>query len=418
MKINFVNFKNLFDSKYFWMLVSLALSIGLWMYITSVEETVQQNTYSGIPVVFAGEDSIRQNRGLIISEVDTTSVRVKITGNSRAMSKFNAGDLQATIDVSTVTQANENSWTYKLTFPSGVDTSSFTYELYPDIINFKVEKEAYKTIPVQGVFDGSAAEGFIANSDALIFEPSEITVYGTEQELAQIKQAWVTLKGDGVSSTFTENRPYVFLDENGSELNLMHVSTDVETIATTLSVNTIKEVAVALDVIPGGGASEANCEIKLDIDRITLAGDADELESMEKLMIGSIDLSDYFEDFEIVIPLQLADGVQCLSGETEVKVTGKFINLEMQEFEVTDLRFNNLQEGYKAAVVTKKLQVTIRAPKETLDMITADNIRVVADLTDYTTASGHVKVPAKVYIDGVTGAGAVGDYTLTISITS
>ena len=39
-------------------------------------------------------------------------------------------------------------------------------------------------------------------------------------------------------------------------------------------------------------------------------------------------------------------------------------------------------------------------------------------MTDYTTASGHVKVPAKVYIDGVTGAGAVGDYTLTISITS
>ena len=59
---------------------------------------------------------------------------------------------------------------------------------------------------------------------------------------------------------------------------------------------------------------------------------------------------------------------------------------------------------------------TIRAPQETLDKINADNIRVVADMTDYTTASGTVKVPAKVYIDGVTGAGAVGDYTLTINI--
>ena len=418
MKIKFDAFARFFDSKYFYMFVSLVLSVSLWMYITSVEETVQQNTYSGIPVVFVGEDSIRQNRGLIISEVDTTSVRVKITGNSRALSKFSAGDLQATIDVSTVTQANENSWTYKLTFPNGVDTSGFTYELYPEIINFKVEKEVYKTVPVQGVFDGSAAQGFIANSDALIFEPSEITVYGTELELSQIKQAWVTLKGEGVSATLTENRPYVFLDENGNELNLLHISSDVDMITTTLPVNTIKEVAVALDVIPGGGASEANCEIKMDIDKITLSGDTDELESMEKLIIGSIDLSDYFEDFEIVIPLQLAEGVQCLSGETEVRVTGKFINLDMEEFEVTDLRFNNLQEGYKAAVVTKKLKVTIRAPRETLDMITAENIRVVADLTDYTTASGHVKVPAKVYIDGVTGAGAVGDYTLTISITS
>lgn len=413
-----LNYKRLFDNNYFLMAISLLASIMLWVYISSVEETVQQNTYSGIPVVFVGEDSIRANRGLIISEVDTTSVRVKITGNRRALGKFNASDLRATIDVSTVTQPNENSWTYKLTFPSGVDTSSFTYELYPETINFKVEKEASKTVPVQGVFDGSAADGYIANSDALIFEPSEITVYGTEAELAKIHHAWVTLIGEGVSTTFTENRPYVFVDENGSELRLNHVSTEVNTIATTLTINTIKEVALALDIIPGGGATEANCEIKLDINKITLSGDADELESMEKLIIGSIDLSDYAEDFEIVIPLQLADGVQCLSGETEVKVTGRFIDLETGDYEVTDLRYTGLQENYSATVVTKKLQVKIRAPQETLNMITSDNIRVVADLTDYTTARGHVKVPAKVYIDGVTGAGAVGDYTLTINIVS
>lgn len=413
-----LNFNKLLDNNYFLMAVSLIVSIMLWVYISSVEETVQQNTYSGIPVVFAGEDSIRANRGLIISEVDTTSVRVKITGNRRALGKFNASDLQATIDVSAVTQPNENSWTYKLTFPSGVDTSGFSYELYPETINFKVEKEASKVVPVEGVFDGSAAEGYIANSDALIFEPAEITVYGTEAELSRIHHAWVTLVGEGVSTTFTENRPYVFQDENDVELKLNHVSTDVASIATTLTINTMKEVAIALDIIPGGGATEANCEIKMDISKITLSGDADELESMEKLIIGSIDLSDYAEDFEIVIPLELAEGVQCLSGEKEVKVTGKFIDLETRDYEVTDLRYTGLTENYKATVVTKKLEVKIRAPKETLDMITAENIRVVADLTDYTTARGHVKVPAKVYIDGVTGAGAVGDYTLTISIIS
>lgn len=411
-----LNLKNIYNNDYFWIILSVIVSFMLWTYITSIEETVQQKTYSGIPVVFTGEESIRNNRGLIISEVDTTSVRVKITGNRRALSKFNAGDLQATIDVSRVTQANENSWAYELTFPGGVDTSGFTYEYYPEVINFTVEKEATKTVPVKGVFNGNAAEGYIANSDAMIFEPSEILVYGTESELAQIDHAWVTLNGENVSATLTENRPYVFMDSSGNELQLHQISTDVETVAATLTVNTFKEVAIALDIIPGGGASEANCEIKMNIDKITLSGEADELESMEKLVIGSIDLSDYAEDFEIVIPLQLADGVQCESGETEVIVTGKFKDLEIKEFEVTDLRFTNLQTGYEAFVVTKTLKVSIRAPQETLSKIKAEDIRVVADLTDYTTASGTVKVPAKVYIDGVTGAGAVGDYTLTISI--
>ena len=411
-----LDLKKIYNSDYFWIILSVIASLMLWMFITSVEETIQQNTYSGIPVVFTGEEAIRESRGLIISEVDTTSVRVKISGNRRVLSKFNASDLQATIDVSRVTQANENSWAYELTFPSGVDTSGFTYEYYPDVINFTVEKEASKTVPVKGVFNGNAAEGYIANSDTLIFEPSEITLYGTESELARVDHAWVTLHGENVNATMTENCPYVFRDASETEVQLHHATTDVETIAATLTINTIKEVAIALDIIPGGGATEANCEIKLDIDKITLSGEADELESMEKLIIGSIDLSDYVEDFEIVIPLQLADGVVCLSGETEVTVTGKFKDLEIKEFEVTDLRFTNLQAGYEAYVVTKKLKVSVRAPEETLSKIKADNIRVVADLTDYTTASGTVKVPAKVYIDGVTGAGAVGDYTLTISI--
>lgn len=411
-----LNLKVLYDSKYFWMALSLIASIVLWVYITSVEETVQQNMYSGIPVVFMGEESIREKRGLIISDVDTTSVRVRITGNRRALGKFNASDLCAVIDVSRVTQANKNSWNYELTFPSGVDTSGFSYEYFPDTINFTIEKEASKTVPVQGVFNGNAADGYIANSDAMIFDPAEITVYGTESELAQIQYAWVELNGENVSSTLVENRPYVFMDASGNELQLVHSSTDVETVSTTLTVNTMKEVTLALEIIPGGGATEANCVIKMDIDKITLSGEADELENMEKLIIGTIDLADYADDFELVIPLQLSESVQCVTGETEVKVTGTFKNLETKDFEVDDLRYTKLQPGYNAYVVTKKLKVTIRAPKGTLSKVTAENIRVVADMTDYTNASGNVKVPAKVYIDGVTGAGAVGDYTLTINI--
>ena len=73
-----LNLKNIYNSDYFWIVLSVIASFMLWTYITSVEETVQQKTYSGIPVVFTGEETIRDSRGLIISEIDTTSVRVKL----------------------------------------------------------------------------------------------------------------------------------------------------------------------------------------------------------------------------------------------------------------------------------------------------------------------------------------------------
>ncbi len=410
--------KTFSDSKYFWMAMSLLVSFLLWVYITSTEETIQQQTYTGIPVVFTGEDSIRQTRGLIVSEVDTSSVEVKIAGNRRSLGQFSRGDLQATIDVSKLTQEGEMRWVYNLTFPSGVDTSGFTYEYYPETINFTVEKEASKTVPVKGSFSGSFDEGYVANSDAMMFQPSTVTIYGTEAELAKIDHVSVTMNGEKIKSTITQNIPYQFMNELDEEVQASHVRSDVESIVTTLTVNTIKELPLSLNILYTGGATQENCEVKISPKQVTLSGDADELSKMTKLQIGTIDLSDYAEDTELTIPIELGDGVQCLSGETEVKVTIKFKDLKTKTFDVSDLQCINVKNGYEARIVTKKLSVLIRADEETMDKISAENISAVADLTDYHEASGVVKVPVKIYIDGVTGAGAVGDYNLTINLTS
>ena len=411
--------KALYDSKYFWMALSLLASVLLWVYITSTEDTIQQQTYTGVPVTFTGEDTIRKTRGLIISDVDATSVTVRITGNRRALGLFSRNDLQANINVGKITQAGEMRWTYDLAFPAGVDTSGFTYEFLPDTINFTVEKEVSKTVPVKGVFSGSSAEGYVANSDTMVFEPAAVTIYGTEAELEQISYAAVTLTGEDIHSTITENLAYDLVNDQGEKVPVEHVLSDVETIATTLTVNTIKELPIDLEIIYGGGATASNTTITVHPQKITLSGEADELENMTKYIIGSIDLSDYAENTELTIPLELGDGVQCLSGETEIKVSIKFDSrLETKTFDVEDLQATNIKDGYHANIVTKTLSVVIRADSETLSKITPENIHAVADLSNYQEASGTVKVPVTIHIDGVTGAGAVGDYNLTINLTA
>ena len=68
-------------------------------------------------------------------------------------------------------------------------------------------------------------------------------------------------------------------------------------------------------------------------------------------------------------------------------------------------------------IATASLVVTVRAPAETISQITADNIRVVADLTNYKATSGTVAVPAKVYVDGFSDAGAIGEYVVNVHFT-
>lgn len=45
--------------------------------------------------------------------------------------------------------------------------------------------------------------------------------------------------------------------------------------------------------------------------------------------------------------------------------------------------------------MTTSLDVTVRAPADTISQITADNVRVVVDLTNYRATSGTVAVPGQ-----------------------
>jgi len=67
--------------------------------------------------------------------------------------------------------------------------------------------------------------------------------------------------------------------------------------------------------------------------------------------------------------------------------------------------------------MTTSLAVTVRAPEDVISQITAENVRVVVDLTNYKATSGTVAVPAKIYVDGFSNVGAVGEYVVNVRFT-
>ena len=61
--------------------------------------------------------------------------------------------------------------------------------------------------------------------------------------------------------------------------------------------------------------------------------------------------------------------------------------------------------------------MTIRGPKEIIDLIDKDNIRIVGDLTDIGNAVGRYSVPTTVEILGYREAGVIGDnYNVVVSL--
>lgn len=401
-----------FVSKILWAAVSLLLALLVWVYYVSNYGEQITKTFSGVEVVFSGEATMRDQLSLIITQQDVTSVSVTIMGSKRDILRLTSADIKATVDLSNVTLTGYRSMSYKLTYPSDIDSADITItKRSPESVNIVVSKLATKVVELKGRFEGTTAEGYVPG--AITFSPVSITLTGPEENLSQVSYALVVLDRDDVSAAFTTEANFTLVDAEGNELHFTDVTSDVTSVSATLPVRMTKEVALDVDLIDGGGATGANVIKTISPGTITLAGDAATLTAINRISLAVIDLSDYntfpITEYSIIIP----NDTENLSGITTASVSLEFTGLSTTFFTVSNLEYVNLEEGYTASIMTTTIIVTIRAPEATLSEISPNNIRAVADVSGMTTTG---KVPTTIYVDGFPDAGAVGDYAMYVSI--
>ena len=164
--------KKFYDSKVFWIIVSLLCSFLLWSYVSGQDAKESTMTLTGIQIEFVGEDELAA-KNMSVYELDTSSVAIRVKGNRSELGKLKAADIKAVIDVSKIQQPNDMSWTYDIELPSYVDESSIQIlSRTPGTVNFTIVKIASKTVNVKGSFEGTISDDCVA--EELVFEPATI----------------------------------------------------------------------------------------------------------------------------------------------------------------------------------------------------------------------------------------------------
>lgn len=404
----------LFSSRLFVAALSVIGAVLIWCFYTTTYGAKETRTFTGVEVNYAGESTMRESLGLVLTYEDTETVTVTVSGPRRYIANLTAEDLIASVDLSKVTRTGDKTLSYTLVYPSNVDSSSMRVtRKSPEYISLVVSKLSTKSVVVEGEFVGNTQEGYVVDK-VMSFEPSTITLIGPEEELAQVDCAFVTIDRDDVNSSFTAESAFVLRNADGEALEFDDVQCDAETVSAALTVNMMKEVALDVTLVDGGGATSANVIKHIDPSSIMLAGDSATLAGVNTIYLGTIDLADYqnFPDTEYTITIP--NDTDNLSGVTTAHVSLEITGLSTASFTVYNLEYINCPEGYTAEIMTLGIPVTIRAPEETLAQISANNLRAVADLSDITVTS---KAPTTIYVDGFPNAGAVGDYTMTVVMT-
>lgn len=407
--------KKIYNSKAFWMIVSLLASLAIWVYVTSVETDESKTTFRGVKVELVGEDILRDSKNLVVTDMDTSTVTVEVVGPRRIIGSLSSDQLIAQVDVSKLSRAAYTSQQYTIVYPDGTDTSKLSESRRtPETINFMVSAQTSKSIQVRGSFDGSLAEGYTAEMP--VFEPSTITITGSEAYLKDVEYAWVTFGKENVDSTYSVETGFTLMDANNEPCSTTGISFSTDVVTATLPLLTLKEVNLDVNIIEGAGATKANTKITIDPVSVTLAGDSALLAGMNKIILATIDLTDFSSTFTETYTIPIDNELKNTTGVTKATVTVEIVGLETKTFRVTNFSCINATEGYEADIITESKEITLRGTPEALAQIKAENIRAVADLTDYKESTGTYMPQVRVYVDGFTDVGAIGENTISIEI--
>ena len=287
-----------------------------------------------------------------------------------------------------------------------------------DLITVEVANRIRKVVPVViDRNDTAVPEGYMADLKNAQLDFTTIEISGPEAVVNQIEQAVIDINLDNQTKTLIGEYQYSLCDWQGSPVNAEKVTVNAEKINMVISIQRVKEIALKLDVVYGGGATEQSCTITVDPTQIQVCGSDTLMENLNEVVLGTVNLAEVLEDKTMTFLLDdvLPEGVTNLTGVEEVTVQIQFKGLVTKTFNVTTISAVNVPGGLRQEIITKTLPVTVRGSEKSIKSIKSENLAVEVDLSE--AQVGTASMTAKVIVsDKFPDVGAVGTYQVSVKL--
>ena len=406
------------NRNWLYVVLSVALAVCLWVYVSYINSSDNTYTFRNVPVEFTGLDTL-EGRGLMISDGAEQTITLNVRTSWSTALRLSSEAISVTVDVSSIESAGTYTTGYRINYPTGVSGNSVSITgSTAQNVTYTVARRTERSVEVQGVFRGEVAEGY--QREEFSFSPSTILIAGEESAVNQVDHALVTVTRDEpLSETFSGEMPFQLIGLDGTVLDLeeLNLETDVNTVQVTLPVVQLKEVELTVYLLPGGGATADNAVVTINPSTITVSGSETDLAGLSSISLGEIELGNIFSQDTFTFDIQLASGLENVSGETQATVTVEITGLTTRTLEVDNIQWINAPEGCTVELVSQVRQIQIRGSEEAVNAVIASQISIVADLTDATI--GTQNVPARVSLNGASDVGVVGDenyYRVVVNI--
>lgn len=399
-------------------LISLLAALLLWIYVVSSVAPETRGTVGGIPVTVEGVLALEEN-GLVITEQSTERISIELNTTRANFAKLNSENIRVTADASRIREAGEYDLTCTITFPDTVNANDIEIlRKSSETAHIVVAKVDTRPMPVTLEWTGSVKEGYLFEAESVLIDPAQVVLTGPDYELDHVKKAVISYDISDLEQTVIETLPITLMDEDDNEVKLSELCTmNVTQSMLTLPIQRTKKLTLGVVLEPGGGVLPENASAECDPPTIQVKGSSAVLDELPDVFeVGTVSLSDVFDQNEYSFDLTLPAGVINMSGEDSVTVTVTVTGVQSKDYSVTNIEIRNEPQDYETEAAYRSVTVTVRGPSEQIRALKAEDIQVIVDLNGYT-QTGSFTVPGIVMIEKYPDLGVVGSVEVAVNIT-
>ena len=402
-------------SKVVRIVISILVAIAMWLYVDLERAPERTMTIRDIPVEFSGENTTLADKNLMLLSGYDTTIDLKIRGPKRELEKMNRDNVLVIASTSSIDSVGVHQLDWTVSFPDGVVRTNVSVEKASlSQITVTVGELYTKEVPVECHVVGEVAEGYFTGD--VVLDPEVLTLRAQRDDLLNVSCAKLTVDISGATRSVVQTVDVQLYDYDGNPVENSNIRTNTSLIQAKVPVLTTREVELAVEFsgVPGAAMNSIKCDITPKT--VRLNGEADVLDSIDKLVLATLHVDDlelHQQNSYVVTP---PDGTWLVNGNEVATADITLEGIEEKSLTATSIEFDKLPSGLYAIAPDGGLTVRLWGLSEEIEAVTAENLRVIADMSAVT-GQGTVTVPVTVTISGFNDVTVRGTYELTVTVT-
>ncbi|MEG1483123.1 CdaR family protein [Clostridium sp.] len=347
--------------------ICLLMSIGLWFYVSNVENTIRKYDLRNVPVELLNVEVLKESK-LVLSPSQEFYVDLKLEG-SNEIYKIKREDFKITVDVSDYAlKKGENKMIVNIVDAPDDLTIKNTNSLN---IVINLEEISEKTMEIKSEISVTAKGGYFVAP--IEINPKEVKVIGAESLVDRVDA--VVVRGEIVEAEEDIVNTYdlIAVDNTGKEVK--GIELQKENVDILIKVSKGRSIPIKMKTT---GELPSNLKLQsIDGSRknAEIVGPKELLDQIVELETEVIDLSQIKDNTEITVGVVAPPGVTLVQGEELITVKISVIKVVSKNIEI-GFNLSGITEGLIITPVKTTINIKVTAFEDEIGLVTADNIKV------------------------------------------